>query len=91
VTLKVTSLTGTTPTLDLVVRGVDVDGTEFAFATFAQKTGAATERKLLVDPAAQAGNGELYPLVFRKFKLDFTGGGTITDLDMKVILEQYWD
>ena len=69
--LNVTSLTGTSPTADFDIVAT-VDGIDYILGSFAQATGATNERIAIAE----------CPDVV---KVEYTLGGTVTDLDYTVI------
>lgn len=71
--LKCTSLTGTSPTLDVIVQAYDPNIADWNdIATFTQLSAAGSERKIVT-----AGLGW-------KERVKYTTGGTVTDCDFKV-------
>jgi len=83
--LDVTSLTGTTPTLQLVVELVDtVSGKFVSFGTFTAVSTVATFTYVIALDTGAAADGitatKAYPVPLR-WRARIVGGGTITDAD----------
>lgn len=76
--LDVTAVSGTTPTLDVVVTAKDpASGKYFAIGTFAQKTGVASE-------AIFIGGGADTKFPTRTWRIEFTIGGTTPSFTFSV-------
>lgn len=75
VTLVVTSLTGTAPTMDVTITAL-VNGVDVTIGTFTQAT-AATSESIVIDTCPD------------EIKAVYTAGGTVTDFDAVVEALRY--
>jgi len=77
VTLVVTSLTGTSPTMDVTITGL-VNGVDVTLGTFTQATGATSE-SIVIDACLE------------ELKVVYTAGGTVTDFDAVVEALRFYE